>query len=235
MAGTSYSQYRAIFKSYNLSFFTPKKDQCDVCLIYQNTKQNTTECENHILEKDLSRLEKENKKSTDSTVVAVYDLQAVLSCPQGKASSYYYISKLAVYNLTIAELKGGKTVNCYTWDEIQGKRDAIEIGSCVLKYLQYLNDKADRPIDVVLYRDNCCGQQKNNFMMSIYKYTVTTLKNIKSVTHKFLVKGHIQNEGDAAHSTIEKVKRALRRGPIYLPSQYAMAVKTAKWQALPGS
>ncbi|GFU06227.1 uncharacterized protein TNCV_4765321 [Trichonephila clavipes] len=112
MVGISYSQYRAIFKSYKIYFFTPKKDQCDVCLIYQNTKQNTTEYENHILEKDLSRLEKENdKKSTDSTVVAVYDLQAVLSCPQGEASSYYYISKLAVYNLTIAELKGGKTVN----------------------------------------------------------------------------------------------------------------------------
>ncbi|GFV25435.1 uncharacterized protein TNCV_1147051 [Trichonephila clavipes] len=185
--------------------------------------------------KDLSRLEKENdKKSTDSTVVAVYDPQAVLSCPQGEASSYYYTSKLAVYNLTIAELKGGKTVNCYIWDETQGKRGVIEIGNCVLKYLQYLNDKANRPIDVVLYSDNCCGQQKNNFMMSMYKNAVTTLKNIKSVTHKFLVNGHTQNEGDSAHSTIEKeVKRALRSGPIYLPSQYAMAMKTAKKSGKP--
>ena len=84
MAGISYCQYRAIFKSFNLSFFTPKKDQCDVCLIYQNMKQNKTEYENHILEKDLSRLEKENdKKTTYSTVVAVYDLEAVLSCLQG--------------------------------------------------------------------------------------------------------------------------------------------------------
>lgn len=235
LAGISYCQYRAIFKSYKLSFFTPKKDQCEVCLIYQNTKQNTTEYENHILEKDLSRLEKENdKKTTDSTVVAVYDLQAVLSCPQGEASSYYYISKLAVYNLTIAELKGDKTVNCYTWDETQGKRGVIEIGSCVLKYLQHLNDKADCPIDVVFYSDNCCGQQKNNFMMAMYKYAVTTLNNIKSITHKFLVKGHTQNEGDSAHSTIEKeVKRALRSGPIYLPSQYAMAMKTAKKSGKP--
>lgn len=235
LAGISYCQYRAIFKSYNLSFFTPKKDQCDVCLIYQNTKQNTVEYENHILEKDLSRLEKENdKKTTDSTVVAVYDLQAVLSCPQGEASSYYYISKLAVYNLTIAELKGDKTVNCYTWDETQGKRGVIEIGSCVLKYLQHLNDKADCSIDVVFYSDNCCGQQKNNFMMAMYKYAVATLKNIKTITHKFLVKGHTQNEGDSAHSTIEKeVKRALRSGPIYLPSQYAMAMKTAKKSGKP--
>lgn len=98
----------------------------------------------------MSRLKKENdKKTTDSTVVAVYDLQAVLTCPHGEASSYYYISKLAVYNLTIAELKGDKTVNCYTWDETQEKRGVIEIGGCVLEYLQTLNDKAECPIDVI--------------------------------------------------------------------------------------
>ena len=121
----------------------------------------------------------------------------------GVASSYYYISKLAVYNLKIAELKGDKTVNCYTRDKTQGKRGVIQIGSCALKYLQHLNDKADCPINV-FYSDNCCGQQKNNYMMAMYKYAVTTLKNIKSITHKFLAKGHSQNEKDSAHSIIEK-------------------------------
>lgn len=235
LPGVSYCQYRAIFQSYNLSFFKPKKDQCEDCLIYQNTKQNTTEYESHILEKDLSRLEKENdKKTTDSTAVAVYDLQGVLPCPQGEASSFYYISKLAVYNFTIAELKGDKTVNCYTWNESEGKRGVTEIASCVLKYLRCLNDKAECAIDVIFYSDNCCGQQKNNFMMALYKHAVTTLTNINSITHKFLIKGHTQNEGDSVHSTIEKeVKRALLSGPIYLPSQYAMAMKTAKKNGKP--
>lgn len=47
------------------------------------------------------------------------------------------------------------------------------------------------------------------------------LKNIKSITHNFLIKGHTQNEENSAHSTIEReVKRALRSGLLYLPSQY---------------
>ncbi|GFY17327.1 uncharacterized protein TNCV_1091001 [Trichonephila clavipes] len=75
---------------------------------YLKKKKGVKHGRNQLLP-DLSRLEKENdKKSTDSTAVAVYDLRAVLSCPQGEASSYYYISKLAIYNLIIAELKGGK-------------------------------------------------------------------------------------------------------------------------------
>ena len=47
----------------------------------------------------------------------------------------------------------------------------------MLKYLQHLNDKADCPVDV-FYSDNCYGQQKNNYMMAMYKYAVTTLKKI---------------------------------------------------------
>jgi hypothetical protein len=44
-------------------------------------------------EKELSRLEREKDKNSNS-VVAVYDLQAVLPCPKGDASSFYYVSNL---------------------------------------------------------------------------------------------------------------------------------------------
>lgn len=115
------------------------------------------------------------KKITDSSIVAVYDLQAVLPCPQGQASSFYYISKLAVYNFTIAELKGEKMVYCYTWNETERKRGVTEIASCVLKYLQCLSHNADCPVDVIFYSDNCCGQQKNQYMMAMYKYAVKNL------------------------------------------------------------
>ncbi|KAL4714260.1 hypothetical protein ACJJTC_009612 [Scirpophaga incertulas] len=64
----------------------------------------------------------------------------------------------------------------------------------------------------MFYSDNCCGQQKNQFIFSMYIYAVQNLPNIKSITHKFLIKGHTQNEGDSVHSTIERqIKRRLRR------------------------
>jgi len=44
---------------------------------------------------------------------------------------------------------------------------------------------------------------------------------INSITHKFLIKGHTQNEGVSIHSVTEKtVSRTLKGGPIYTPDQY---------------
>lgn len=62
----------------------------------------------------------------------------------------------------------------------------------------------------------------------MYLFAVEKL-NIKSITHKFLIKGHTQNEGDNSHSVIEKaVKKALKSGPIYTPSEYVRIIRSAK-------
>lgn len=83
-------------------------------------------------------------------------------------------------------------------------------------------------LEVVIYSDNCGGQQNNKYMISMYMFAVTTLP-IKPITHKFLIKGHTQNEGDNAHSVIEKeTKKVLKSGPIYVPSQYFTTIRTAK-------
>lgn len=62
----------------------------------------------------------------------------------------------------------------------------------------------------------------------MYYYAVNKLQ-INSITHKFLIKGHTQNEGDAAHSVIEKsVTRAKKSGAIYVPDQYISLIRNAK-------
>lgn len=62
----------------------------------------------------------------------------------------------------------------------------------------------------------------------MYLYAVSALR-IKSVTHKFLVRGHTQNEGDTAHSVIEKaIKKSRKSGPIYVPDQYIQIIRSAK-------
>lgn len=67
----------------------------------------------------------------------------------------------------------------------------------------------------------------------MYLYAVDNL-NINSVTHKFLIRGHTQNEGDAAHSVIEKhIKRSKKSGPIYVPDQYVSLIRTAKKKGEP--
>jgi len=151
------------------------------------------------MEKDLSRQEKENDKNNveNSLFVAGCDLQAVLSCPSGEAAGFYYLSKLSVYNFTIFNLKDTKYVKCYVWYEGEGQRGVNEIGTCVFKYLQESEPKATvvgKSIDEVFYSGNCFGQQKNQFMIVMYRYAIKNLGFINGISHKFLIKGRTQNE-----------------------------------------
>lgn len=70
-------------------------------------------------------------------------------------------------------------------------------------------------------------------MIAMYLYAVQQL-NIQSISHKFLIRGHTQNEGDAIHSIIEKsLKSAKRSGPIYVPDQYVTIIRHAKKKGEP--
>ena len=222
--------YRIFTEQYNISFFKPKNDQCDTCFIYENAGEDEKESlktsyDNHHLEKNLSREEKDNDKKTEGVAVVVYDLQAVFPLPKGEISVFYYKSKLNVYNLTMFDIQR-KTCKCYLWDECNGNRGANEIGSCVLSYIESVNDTDCK--DIIFWSDNCAGQNKNKFMIALYLYAVQKY-NIDTITHKFLIKGHTQNEGDSAHSVIERqIKRLLRSGPVYVPETLVAAIRMAK-------
>lgn len=59
----------------------------------------------------------------------------------------------------------------------------------------------------------------------MYLFAVQNLK-IRSITHKFLITGHTQNEGDNVHSIIEKaIRRYLKSGLLYIPAQYVSEAK----------
>lgn len=233
--------FNSIFnEEFNISFYVPKKDQCDLCEEYKNSDEKGKQIlinkyNLHQKEKTLSRNEKENDKiNANGAFVAVYDLQVVMPVPKGQVSSFYYKSKLNFYNFTIRDLHA-KNVNCFVWNETEGKRGAIEIGSCVLRYIKNLVNTVNSvdEIDIIFYSDNCCGQQKNKFLLAAYSYIVDTL-NIRSITHKFLITGHSQNEGDNVHSVIEKkVRRYLKSDPIYVPEQYISLIRTAKKTGTP--
>lgn len=63
---------------------------------------------------------------------------------------------------------------------------------------------------------------------------MNNLKNIKSITHKFLIRGHTQNEVDSCHSRIEQsVIKSLSAGSIFTPDQYVQIIRTAKKTGVP--
>ncbi|KAK4885146.1 hypothetical protein RN001_001417 [Aquatica leii] len=156
------------------------------------------------------------------------NLQSVLPTPCGDVNFFYYKRKLATYNFTIFDVKN-KEGHCYLWHEGIAKRGANEIYSCVYKFISKNENE-----NLVFYSDNCVGQNKNKFVFGMYLYCIKKIENIKSITHKFLIVGHTQNEGDSMHASIEREKkRVLKSGPIYVPSQWSMVVRNAKKQGKP--
>ena len=49
--------------------------------------------------------------------------------------------------------------------------------------------------------------------------------NLKSITHKYLEKGHTQTEGDSMHSAVES---ASKKVPVYTTGQWATIVRSAR-------
>ncbi|XP_041982498.1 uncharacterized protein LOC121735662 [Aricia agestis] len=124
-------QYRDLVnQNFNLGFFIPKKDQCDVCHIYRNKTDRTHEEEDsynkHLLNKNTARKFKDVDKRTavescGKILSAVFDFQKVLSCPHGQVSVFYYKRKLSCLNFTIFDM-GNKKACCYMWDDSRKER-----------------------------------------------------------------------------------------------------------------
>lgn len=200
----TYACFNKVFnEKYNISLFVPKKDKCIECTIFDNSTEADREPlqeehDTHLKEKELARAEKLRDKTETKTVVAVYDLQAVMQIPKGV---YYYVSKLNAFDFTVINPKTHEAI-CYGWDESEAARGANELGSCFYKNLEKV--AAECPgADVIFWSDNCVGQQKNQFMVTLYVHALRSLK-LNCITHRFSIKGHTQNEADSVHSLIER-------------------------------
>ncbi len=68
-------------------------------------------------------------------------------------------------------------------------------------------------LEITFYSHKCGGKGKNKFITAAYLHAVTNFL-IHSVTQKYLVVGHTENEGDCSLYLIEKnIKRSLKSDP----------------------
>ena len=129
--------YRIFNFDFNLGFFRPKKDQCEKCTAFKNTK-NHTETEKqthyeHMTNKTKARLIKDQGKTqskNEKNSAAAFDFEQILTCPHGKSSLFYYKRKLGIYNFTMYDYED-KHVYCYMWPEFEGGRGSNEVASCI--------------------------------------------------------------------------------------------------------
>ena len=114
----------------------------------------------------------------------------------------YYIRKLSCCNLTIYEAVPPNSAHCYTWHEVNGKLDSLEIGTCLYMFLTTL---AENIKEVSLFCDTCGSQNRNQNIAALCMCLVQKT-HIESIEKKFLKSGNIMMECDSMHSAIESRK-----------------------------
>ncbi|CAH2102069.1 unnamed protein product [Euphydryas editha] len=210
------------FEELNLSICKPKKDRCDVCSGFETKNVTQEEYDRHIEKKKAARLEKEadKKLAIDGKITALcMDVQSVKVCPKVQASAVYYKTKLCCHNFTVYNMATNSVV-CYWWHECEGELQASNFASCLSDYIM---EKVDKSIPLVIYSDGCTSQNRNATMANAL--LDLSIKNNMQISQKYLEKGHTQMECDSVHSVIE-IK--LKNTDIHLPIQYVTLTKDAK-------
>lgn len=219
----SLTQFKTTFKRMKLAIFKPKKDQCDLCVMYEKGNLEEEVWMQHRNRKDQARTEMqsdtEKAKNDSRFVVITMDLQGVLLSPRLQASALYYKTKLIVHNFTMYNNANHDTV-CYIWHEGEGAVTSNEFSSCIVDFLSSLNSDVD---EVILWSDGCTYQNRNAILSNALLQTAV-LKKI-TITQKILEKGHTQMPCDSCHA---KIEAKLKNKIINVPADYVSVVKSAR-------
>ncbi|CAF4819823.1 unnamed protein product [Pieris macdunnoughi] len=116
---------------------------------------------------------------------------------------------------------GSRQGYCFSWHQQTAKRGANEISSCVFKFIE--DTVGEGVKDYRFWSDNCGGQNRNRIVFLMYM--IASSKFSIDISHRFLIVGHTQNEGDSMHALIE---RQTKDKMLYTPDQWYTAFRFAK-------
>ena len=144
----------------------------------------------HLYEKVLSRkLKKQFVENAHNfpaeCTTAAFDLQQVLDCPFTNVGDAFYKRCLSCYNFVVHEKDHGQA-HCFFWSQLDGKRGANEMSSCLFMFLR---EKSELGIKRCFFTcDSCPGQTRNRQMACALSYAVQTYNNLLSAKILFLLK-----------------------------------------------
>lgn len=222
--------FKYLFEEMSLSLFSPKKDECDICVGYRTKNIGEEIYQEHVLKKDEARDEKQKDKESLDNIVFTMDLQSILLCPQSNVSALYYKTKLIIHNFTIFNLHS-KDGYCFVWHEGEGELKSHCFASIICNFLATKvlpNIDPENKPNIIFYSDGCGAQNRNTILANALLNLA--IENNICIIQKYLEKGHTQMECDSMHSTIE---RKISGRVINVPADYVYYLKTARQQPRP--
>lgn len=216
-------RYRRIFNlEYNIGFKMPKSDTCATCdslnLMINSNKDNESEAKNlqvklqlhqtraQAMQQNLKDEVKNNEENQNTTIIS-FDLQQTLPTPSLTVGLAFYLRKVWTYNLGIHDCVSGQG-HMFMWTESVAKRGSCEIASVLLKYIM---SQPTRSENLIIFTDNCGGQNKNWLMMALW---------LQLVREK---SGHTHLPSDRDFALIEKHKKYIMQ--VFSPEEWFDIVK----------
>ncbi|KAJ4437340.1 hypothetical protein ANN_17479 [Periplaneta americana] len=227
----SEDKYRRIFfENYIIGFKLPKSDTCKTCdqlheviqsesSTEKEKREASKEKDSHLRRtdavreklKEMSALAKEHPEEVH--VISI-DLQQTLLTPKLSCGPAFYLRKLWTYNVGIHEC-GQNVGYMFVWDETVGARESDEIGSCLFKYITSRNIHCQK---LVVFSDNCGGQNKNYNIVALYNYLISQC-HLTEIEHYYLISGHTFLPSDRDFAKIEKY-HTRHECNVYTPDQW---------------
>lgn len=221
---------------FNLRFHAPISDSCNKCDLFNNKikcvedeqlkKELQREQELHQRKADSARQGLQDdtamaKSSSDVTVIT-FDLMKTLPTPVLSTGIVYYKRQLWTFCFGIHNM-GTDDAYMFVWNESEASRGPQEVGSCLIYFfLNFVTTKK-----VIMYSDQCGGQNRNIKLSLICQYVVSHPDfTIEEIDHKFLVSGHSYLPCDQDFGLIEKNKKFYKE--IYVPNDWLEVIKTAR-------
>lgn len=137
------------------------------------------------------------------------------------AKPFFYKRKLANFNFTVYDT-ATKNGYCYFWNETEGKREANEIATCLMRFLDEIPVSVKQ---VSMFSDCCPGQNRNSILPAMLNFVVKNSVHLESVELKFLQSGHTMMECDSMHSTIETKSH---KSNVMSPGDWVKLIKNAR-------
>lgn len=225
----SSDKYHRIFcLEFNIGFKLPRSDTCHVCdRLKIELDSNVNDCELHAklkvdqelhhktadeMQENLKNTAREAKVSKRTDVIAL-DLQQKLPTPSLTVGLAFYSHKAWTYNFGIHDCVNEQG-HMYLWSENVAKRGSDEIMSCILKHV-----RLNKPVspDLIVFSDNCAGQNKNWNVMALWQMMVRD-RIYNTIEHRFPVPGHTRLPCDRDFGLIEIYKKTV--GEVYTPMHW---------------
>lgn len=233
--------YKRVFDTdFNLGFKKPSNDTCDACdgfvlklkdnSLDQNKKEEIEqEYQDHLDEAERRYQEKRRDKimsrSTENSKVIMLDLQKCLPTPYLTNCQSFYLLKLWTLNLTIYDATEKKSY-CVLWDESKAGRGGNEVASALLKWAKNVIGES-KIENLIIWSDNCPSQNRNIIMLINYFWLLNACPSLKTVTHKFLLRGHTHMEADHIHGLIERTVKNKPTMEIVTPWDWEQVIRAS--------